>query len=524
MACDGGDLYWLDGCGEREDVAERCGALGCRRERCVQPPVGPRCEDLSENGRCEGNVLRYCRLGVATTVDCAATGMHCGVDLDGGAMCLRGVRSPCAELPAGGACRGNNVARCIGDRVVEQACGPLGACVVKGGAHCLTEHRVFTIGPIAADVNVCRRGPDAPIGAEVCDGFDNDRNGLVDDGVSCPTIPLVFYVLSDENGRPIDTRERLQQDVDRANEVFAAPGNDTGLRLSLRDVQPIVRPLWIEADDTAFDEALRDPALLPRDFAVPIVITQTMLLGGKGHPGVSTLPNDTCADLDFPHAGEDGRGVIMMTRERNPTTLAHELGHYFGLCHTQETAYVPDVEQWTDGKRALRCPDCDRSGDGICDTAPDPGPDNGCTLDSVKCTVSCAGVSVPPDANDIMSYYVACRTHFTAEQSTHLRRYLARRMAWHACLVNPQSCVCDASATASCDAAKMQRCSRALPISAAAFCRPDGSGMRGNVCRDDLDCEAGLVCAGGPEHVMPLCRPMCGSGCQCLPSSNACAL
>ena len=104
------------------------------------------------------------------------------------------------------------------------------------------------------------------------------------------------------------------------------------------------------------------------------------------------------------------------------STLAHELGHLFGLWHTHHTR-IGDT--------------CWEQGDALCDTAPDPGRDV-CDA-TTSCTISCCqgespseeceiyDPSYPPDPSNVMSYHSCARR--VAEASFSLQQ--VSRMLCH---------------------------------------------------------------------------------------------
>lgn len=95
----------------------------------------------------------------------------------------------------------------------------------------------------------------------------------------------------------------------------------------------------------------------------------------------------------------------------NPSTFPHEVGHYFDLYHTHETAFGTEC---TDGSN------CSVAGDLMCDTAADPNV-NGQVNSSCQWTSSAApACGIPaysPPLINFMSYSAKlCRTQFTAQQ------------------------------------------------------------------------------------------------------------
>jgi hypothetical protein len=93
----------------------------------------------------------------------------------------------------------------------------------------------------------------------------------------------------------------------------------------------------------------------------------------------------------------------------NGSTFAHEVGHFFNLYHTHETAFG---EECPDGSN------CNDAGDLLCDTAADPDLDkrvnDSCmyTWNGTRC-----GQSFNPDPRNLMSYSVKeCRDVISPEQ------------------------------------------------------------------------------------------------------------
>jgi hypothetical protein len=381
--CEGGDVWWLDGCGALEELDENCDDTICVNGKCVQDS-GPPCENLSEGGRCDGNILRYCDHGRAREVDCGDK--KCGLDREGEPNCIKPATCP------------------------DRCYGPIAEHCDESGHHLL----------------VCDGKCELVDGHARC--LERTRCG----GCSCPSpspepiapIDVVAYLAAGEDGRPVESEERARATIEMAMQWFAIPEHDTGLRFNLREVKILQRPDWLSATSSTVMKAEKDPELHGAPFAVPIVFVRELQIGEKKAAGLGSLPNGTCADL--PGFSYHSAGVILLARRRFLTTLAHELGHYFGLCHTHQ----PDsriAAQIVKNDAPLECSSCLLTGDGVCDTPIDPGTE-ACKLDPETCTATCDS-GATPDPNNLMSYFVACRKYFSDEQIGHLRKWARWRLS-----------------------------------------------------------------------------------------------
>jgi pregnancy-associated plasma protein-A len=393
--CDAGDAWWYDSCGHKQDRAEICDDAVCNAGVCVAPQGAP-CDKLAEGGRCDGDVLRYCELGHARSFDCKELGGKCR-DFDGEPNCI--ADRPCSGVDR---CRGDVAVVCVDGQRDSVDCAPGARCELDDAGHPRCVKR-------AVLAHLPCRGCACP--------------PMTPAALARP-VPIVAFIVS-EGGHPVESEERVRQAVERASAAFA----DVGIELKLSEIRTIDRPSWLSANTKTVEEAERDPELRPRDkpFFVPLVFVRDLHVGAKAVPGLGSLPNGTCADL--PRQGPVGDiGVVVLARLRYPTTLAHELGHYFGLCHTHQKE-LPAPTIVLDENGALPpCSVCGRTGDGVCDTPVDPGPDSGqCAVDPDACTVSCRSGEAP-DPKNLMSYYVQCRRAFTAEQGAFLRRTAQQRL------------------------------------------------------------------------------------------------
>ncbi|MDG2424257.1 MAG: M43 family zinc metalloprotease [Phycisphaerales bacterium] len=131
-----------------------------------------------------------------------------------------------------------------------------------------------------------------------------------------------------------------------------------------------------------------------------------------------------CGESSFTFSTHQG---IMMANDCTATasdraTFSHEVGHYFNLFHTFETAI---------GVECVDGSNCDDAGDQVCDTAADFGRycDNGSTAVDGQCNLTCtdqdpcgSGLPYDPPIKNLMSYTTQrCTDHFTPNQLARAR-------------------------------------------------------------------------------------------------------
>lgn len=120
--------------------------------------------------------------------------------------------------------------------------------------------------------------------------------------------------------------------------------------------------------------------------------------------------------------------IAISITESNSGTLAHELGHLFGLGHTHRSTNLDPVLANADGldmacdrefvsRATLLDPSCNfptgclTSGDGFCDTPADPSP-NGLLVRAADPL----GVAYNPERSNVMSYYTSSTQTFSQSQ------------------------------------------------------------------------------------------------------------
>ena len=512
--CIDGDVWWIDGCDQAYAVAQACGNRSCRDGACESndPPV---CDGETAPGRCDGDVARGCDAGRPFAIDCADKGKRC-VDTESGPSCRTPSADDCAG-PSHGQCDGNEVVACIEGRWRRYDCAMTGAvCTVPpgaSGARCVS----FTP-PIGEEAcGACGCPPD-PM-PEQCDGLDNDGNGLVDDGVVCDPVDIVAFVIVDGKGNGSHSREDVEEEIERLEEWFART-DGFGLHVRLVDFVRIKAEEWVDLDDEKVQDVFRSPTINAArgSFYVPVVFTDRILVDEVPRPGLSSGPNGMCGGVRRTLDPQPAGGAVMLAKRRYPTTLAHEIGHFLGLCHTH--ADDVDVVQPWDAElgaaldESAACgPACHMATDGICDTPPDPGP-TVCATDP-ECGIVCDD-GASPDPGNIMAYYPTCRTGFSLEQALLMRRTVALRRAWHDCLFG-DGCLCDPLAP---ECPPETTCRSFIEDAGRVWrCDLDGASVPGGTCRGSLDCSRGTLCLSrddGPSRCVRPCDPALPA-CSCQP-------
>ncbi len=519
-ACHDGDVWLIDTCGAATELLETCEG-GCEGSSCRDPAspdqsAAERCIGLSEHGVCEGDVAVGCVGGQPFRVDCGAASKRC-VMTDEGAICRDRSDDECRDGPP--QCDADTLRYCRDGRWQSLDCRSQGARCDEASGRCLLEETASSndeCGPCG-----CTSGP---VGDEVCDGRDNDGDGEIDEDVDCPSVPIIFFVAGD---RPGSSRAELEGEIDRLNRTFADRGNGAsdleggdadpgdGLRFSLLDVIPVERLDWIEPDEATFLTMARAARLHPeRDaFYIPIILVASLGMGDVPKAGVATIPNGVCGGVRRASTAQLPVGLVAVADRRSPTTLAHEVGHFLGLCHThQEDADVVRTITLSGDGEPIECAEaCAAEGDGICDTPPDPGIQS--CRPSRSCEVTCAD-EARPDPRNIMSYYTWCRRTFSAEQLALMRTSLWLRRGWHRCVT--------ASADATCTCTPgLRQCPEGMSCSphvSGSTCELDGPLIPGaGPCSSHIECSQESMCISGPGG--PTCARAClrnGPGCTCV--------
>jgi hypothetical protein len=446
---------------------------------------------VSAYGVCEGDRALACVDNRLLRVDCAAKGLRC-VTTREGARCLpRDAQHGCGDRDRA-SCVGDRLRECVDGYWTEIDCAARRAsCVADGdGARCGASAAL----PAAAMT---------PLPRELCNGRDDDQDGETDESDACKAVPLVAFF--PQGARLTDLEPRMAAELEIANRVFAPQQFVWAKQETVSGDYRVVDPDRLEVPARVLSQqesSVVQQRQHPGDPAqgLPFYIAVLFVERVRGEPpkaALSTLPNATCGGVRISDAPSAPWGLIVLADQRTPQSLSHELGHYLGLCHThEELARVAAA--------ATDLPSCRRSGDGICDTAIDPGPD---ACDEVApCDFFCAASSARPEAANLMSYYMHCRHAFSPEQLAEAARVLELRRGWFRCL-DALDCACEPAAR-SCPADMSCH-----PRGAGWNCELDGPGRPGTLCQNSSQCGYAGVCMGGDGAAGRCIRP-------CSPSED----
>ena len=525
--CRQGDLWLVDACGDPQRKLEECGQQLCRTRRypcatgtcsapaCDQPDEDP-CE-YPEQGRCEGQVVAACVAGRAHEIDCAKLGMVCS-EGDEGAECVPRPRVGCSGLPR---CQGDVLWWCEHGGGVQRDCAAIGArCLVLEGAH---QPSCVEVRPPAADSDPTCGPCGCPLALAPeetrCDGHDDDGDGLVDEELDCGVVPVLALLASDATGDTSHSRVDVEEELARVNQLFASTGVPGHLTFALAGVEVLAEPALLELDEDelarlATSTRLAQQVAVQPGFVLPVLFTDT-LSGGGGTPkvGVSTLPNGTCGGMQESVGPE--LGLVAVAKARSRTTLAHEIGHFLGLCHTHDQPQGAPVAAVADARGAIEscAGPCRDEGDGLCDTPYDPGPSE-CPYD-LTCSAHCTGGD-EPDATNLMSYYTECRSRFSDDQVRLMQHSLALRRGWQPC--TQERCPCTLGG-ADCPVGMSCR----LRDGGEARCTLDGPLPAAAACDSGLACGRNAMCLRSGASAGARCVRACTAStpdCRCVAAQD----
>lgn len=172
------------------------------------------------------------------------------------------------------------------------------------------------------------------------------------------------------------------------------------------------------------DTDLNDHGTSEEGELLPYLVGSAMniFIHNELHDGLETL-NGSAYDIPNTYLSLSRNAVISMA---NRSTLAHEMGHCFGLYHTFEVNYGEE-----EVPRSGDCKNCTEAGDLLCDTEADPHSDGYDTGDFINNICEYTGLlerecddisySYNMDPHNIMAYgRRECRDLFTINQGARM--------------------------------------------------------------------------------------------------------
>ncbi|HET6584750.1 MAG TPA: M43 family zinc metalloprotease [Nannocystaceae bacterium] len=509
--CVDGDSWWVDSCGEAYEIATECGHRPCTDGAC-EPDAPGGCGDVTALGQCDREVARICQVDRVLEVDCRAQRKRCVMTSEG-PLCREPTDDDCRPGEPS-RCDGKTLKTCVEGRWSSYDCDALGGICLpaRDGA---APRCVYALPVLDADCGACGCPPEPS--AEVCDGQDNDADGSIDEDVACEPVPVVAFVIGETASKSNYTDEDVKAAIEETNAAFVRE-DGLGIEFELLSIQRIGSSAWLELDMKDVHEMLTRGVLdgASPDFYVPVVFTDEVLAEEVPRPGLATVPNGFCGGQRRIWERQPDVGLVAVAKRRWPTTLAHEMGHFLGLCHTHEAP--PPIERVGSDEAIADAEACDErcrsDPDGLCDTVIDPGPE-ACGVDA-ECTIHCE-TGDRPDPSNMMGYYPPCRTLFSEEQALLMRQSLALRRGWHACFGN-DGCACDPAAQ---DCPESMTCRPYVGTGSATDwrCDLDGASLPGGRCKFGSDCGDGSICVQTPlgeGRCARTCSPL-ASPCKCEP-------
>ena len=219
-------------------------------------------------------------------------------------------------------------------------------------------------------------------------------------------LPIQFNIIRHTDGTGGLDPDRLGEILDSANVYFAPAGIQF---YSCGQTRFINENFLYDFDRGLYQDSLQARTT---DNAINVFFINKVLNNASFICGYANFPWS-----DDTHVVVENRCAV------NGSTFSHELGHYFGLLHTHETANGIEVVERTN---------CLFAGDELCDTPADPRLSG---LVNAQCEYTSNhrdqnGVLYEPDPHNLMSYSrKECRNLFTEDQYARIRFYLEQERA-----------------------------------------------------------------------------------------------
>lgn len=211
---------------------------------------------------------------------------------------------------------------------------------------------------------------------------------------SVTDVPIQIHLFRNGSGQANITLAQIRAEIDSVNTFYA----NADIRFIECEAPEIIN------SSTLYDYSYSEQSTVLNNYYTPNVIN-IYFVNSITIPGIG----GACGYSAFPPS--DDYVFMSASCSTNGSTLAHELGHYFGLPHTHETAWGDELADQSN---------CSIGGDLICDTPADPGLSNSSVNSNCNYIgnyVDANGTPYAPDPNLIMSYSrKTCRNVFTPMQ------------------------------------------------------------------------------------------------------------
>jgi len=251
--------------------------------------------------------------------------------------------------------------------------------------------------------------------------LDRQMAGLYEPETHQPgpyVVPVTFHVVRRSDGTGGITETRLVRALDDLNAYFTG----AGILFCWPGPTDYIDDdnFYAGIDTRAEIDALRGTHVAPGTLNVYFT------------PNLADESGALCGVSSFTWSAVQGVVIdndCLVPLVSNNSELAHQVGHYFDLLHTHETAFGWECPACTDGTYQGRPCNCNLAGDLLCDTPADPGlgPDNvdaGCNYVGTA-TDPCVGSPYSPDPRNLMSSAPGvCRDRFTPQQAARVRATL----------------------------------------------------------------------------------------------------
>lgn len=240
------------------------------------------------------------------------------------------------------------------------------------------------------------------------------KTNQVRSGSSIHMVPIQLHIIRTSSGTGGISETDLLAGLDRVNELFLDAQVQFYQCNSINYINSNTYYSYDYSEMTALHTAHSVSNL------INIYCSETTTSGNGAY--------NICGHAQFP----GGLDFVMLNNDcaKNGSTFAHELGHYFNLYHTHETAF---------GAELVNGSDCSTDGDLLCDTPADPTLSTSTNLNVSGCiytgnSTDGNGDSYAPDVNNLMSYTGKnCRYTITDDQEARILYTLQNDRSYLTC-------------------------------------------------------------------------------------------